>query len=45
MLHGAVLLLTRYHSKDNDSPLLVRFQEKGNYLYQCCMDCSHHDSR
>jgi hypothetical protein len=27
-----VLLLTRYHSKDNDSPLLARFQEKGHCL-------------
>jgi hypothetical protein len=28
----AVPLLTRYPSKDNDSPLLPRYQEKGYYL-------------
>ena len=32
MLRGVVMLLTHYHSKDNDSPLLVRFQEKGYCL-------------
>jgi hypothetical protein len=25
-------LLTRYHSKENDSPLLARYQEKGHCL-------------